>query len=112
MRFVGRVFAGVPGIVLFACLFLPAVRTCGTQVVYPFEFPTLCSPYVLGLLVALALLPVALRTFTILIRVVLYPSAAALGVVAIAALGNPPYGIFFLGATVAAFLLTGFKPCD
>jgi hypothetical protein len=48
------------GIVLAACVALPAVRVCGTPT-YPYETPPLVTPYVLGLLVAILALVGARR---------------------------------------------------
>ena len=46
------------GVLLFVCLFLPAVKSCG-EPVYPFELAPLTTPYLLGLLVALVALMTA-----------------------------------------------------
>jgi hypothetical protein len=46
-----RPFTSLSGLVLFACLFLPAVKACNSPVM-PYELPQLCPPYALGLLIA------------------------------------------------------------
>jgi hypothetical protein len=47
-----RVLTAPSGLVLFACLFLPAYRSCG-EVDYAFDYWPFATPYLLGLLVAL-----------------------------------------------------------
>lgn len=47
-----RLFAVPSGLLLFVCMFLPIVESCG-EPVYPYEVPPACVPYVLGLVVAL-----------------------------------------------------------
>jgi hypothetical protein len=41
------------GLLLFACMFLPAIRSCGTSV-YPTEMPYFWHPYVYGLALCVA----------------------------------------------------------
>lgn len=41
------------GMLLFACMFLPAVRSCGTSV-YPTDMPYFWHPYIYGLALAVA----------------------------------------------------------
>lgn len=66
-----RRITGVSGIVLFACMFLPAIDACGT--VHPYELPPLAPPYLFGLVFALIAMS---RT----------PRALAHGIVALRAL--------------------------
>lgn len=46
-----RRVTGLSGILLFACLFLPAIDACGA--VQPYELPPLAPPYLYGLVFAL-----------------------------------------------------------
>src|SRR5262252_1376913 len=46
-----RRVTGLSGILLFACLFLPAVDACGA--VQPYELPPLAPPYLYGLVFAM-----------------------------------------------------------
>jgi len=46
-----RFLAAPPGVVLAACMFLPAIQSCGSPL-HPVELPPVCVPYVLGALVA------------------------------------------------------------
>jgi len=62
------------GLLLFVCLFLPAVRSCGSDV-YPVEAPLLWHPYIYGLLLAVAAVATTLRgvrAATIALRVAAY----------------------------------------
>jgi hypothetical protein len=87
-----RRVTSVSGIVLFVCMFLPAVDACGT--VMPYEVPPLLPPYLYGLvfaLIALSRTPrgmlrgiFALRLVTVLVIVagaVVIPIAPEVGVV-------------------------------
>ena len=47
-----RPFTSISGLVLFACLFLPAVKACGSPT-YPYEIPAFTPPYAFGLAFAL-----------------------------------------------------------
>lgn len=65
-----RSVTGLSGILLFACLFLPAVDACGA--VRPYELPPLAPPYVYGLvfaLIALSRTPRALAHGVVALRV-------------------------------------------
>lgn len=50
-----RALAAPSGLLLFVCLFLPAVQHCG-RVAYPYQIPIACPPYLLGLGVAITAL--------------------------------------------------------
>jgi hypothetical protein len=72
-----RRVTGLSGILLFACLFLPAIDACGA--VEPYELPPLAPPYLYGLvfaLIALSRTPrglargiVALRALAVLVMI-------------------------------------------
>ena len=69
-----RRLTGLSGILLFACLFLPAIDACGA--VQPYELPPLAPPYLYGLVFAPARTPrglahgiVALRVLAVLVVV-------------------------------------------
>lgn len=47
-----RPFTSISGVLLFGCLFLPAVKACGSPT-YPYEIPAFTPPYALGLVFAL-----------------------------------------------------------
>jgi hypothetical protein len=66
-----RWFTAPSGLLLFVCLFLPAVDGCGTPVV-PIEMPYFWHPYVYGLAFAVAAFAATARwarTTTIVLRV-------------------------------------------
>lgn len=73
----GRLFAVPSGLLLFVCMFLPIVESCG-EPVYPYEVPPACLPYVIGLVVALrALASPAVRASTLRGARILAGSAVA-----------------------------------
>lgn len=78
-----RRVTALSGILLFACMFLPAVDACGP--VLPYELPPVLPPYVLGLvfaLIAIAQTERGLRGGIVALRAVSAITAAA-GVVVI-----------------------------
>jgi hypothetical protein len=67
------------GVVLFVCMFLPAMKSCGSAAVYPTELPFYCHPYVYGLALAIASLAVterAVRRAVVMMRVVAWSAVA------------------------------------
>jgi hypothetical protein len=55
-----RRITGPSGLLLFVCLFLPAVRGCD-ETVYPLSMPMFWHPYIYGLAFALAAMSVSVR---------------------------------------------------
>ena len=73
-----RAITGMSGAVLFACLFLPAVRGCDSSV-YPIEMPIFLHPYLYGLAFAIGAGTITTRGMRVTIGIL-----RALGVVAVA----------------------------
>jgi hypothetical protein len=55
-----RRITGGSGVVLFVCLFLPAVKGCN-EAVYPMSMPMFWHPYIYGLVIALGTVTVTVR---------------------------------------------------
>jgi hypothetical protein len=69
-----RGITGPAGLLLFVCLFLPAVKGCG-QPVYPLEMPMFWHPYLYGLALAVGTATVTLRgqrLLTVALRVLAF----------------------------------------
>jgi hypothetical protein len=102
-----RRVTALSGVLLFACLFLPAVDACGP--VIPYELPPVAPPYVFGLvfaLIAISQTPRALRRGIAVLRVVSVLVAVA-GLVVMAIL--PEVGIPELGFGVALLAIIGLS---
>ncbi|HEU0030739.1 MAG TPA: hypothetical protein VFQ53_08900 [Kofleriaceae bacterium] len=105
------------GVVLFVCLFLPAVKGC-SEPVYPIVVPPVYPPYVLGLLVTLTALarPSVVRKLVIASRVILWLTciAAAFCLAGILVVEEPSswmgYAVF--AACVLVFVVTGWGERD
>jgi hypothetical protein len=102
-----RRVTALSGILLFACLFLPAVDACGP--VIPYELPPVAPPYVLGLvfaLIAISQTPRALRRGIAALRMVsLLVAVAGLVVIAIV----PELGVPELGSGIALLAIIGLS---
>lgn len=57
------------GLLLFACMFLPAVRSCGASV-YPTEMPYFWHPYIYGLALAVASFALTAQSVRLAVRAV------------------------------------------
>lgn len=100
-----RRVTALSGILLFSCLFLPAVDACGP--VLPYELPPVAPPYVLGLvfaLIAIAQTDRGLRGGILALRAVAAIAAAA-GVVVIPVV--PEIGVPELAVGVVLLLVVG-----
>lgn len=100
-----RRVTALSGVLLFACMFLPAVDACGA--VLPYELPPVVPPYVLGLvfaLIAIAQTERGLRGGILALRAVSAIVAAA-GVVMTPAV--PQLGVPELAVGVVLLLVVG-----
>src|SRR5205814_2005179 len=101
-----RSLTGLSGILLFACMFLPAIEGCNHPVI-PYEVPPLLPPYLYGLVFAviamswspkrLSLWVTALRVLAVLVV------AASVALVVIA----PPAGVLELLLGAVLLLIVG-----
>lgn len=99
-----RRVTGLSGILLFACIFLPAIDACGT--VRPYELPPLAPPYLFGLvfaLIAMSRTPRALARGIVVLRAlsVLVGCAGVMVTVIAPQIGVPEIA---LGAALIAVL--------
>jgi hypothetical protein len=101
-----RPILGVSGIVLFACMFLPALRTCH-EPTYPTEVPALLPPYFLGLAFAACALIASERTLRAVAGVirVVFAAFAVLGVAML--VYAPPLGVVELSTAVVLLAILG-----
>jgi hypothetical protein len=98
-----RRFALPAGVVLAVCIFLPALRVCGTPT-YPIQMPMFWSPYLLGFAVALlagARTLRALRPALIMIEIVMGLTVLGYGTASLFG-GGEGVGIAFVIAAVGA----------
>jgi hypothetical protein len=96
------------GVVLALCIFLPALRVCGSPT-YPITMPPFWSPYVLGALVAvmaIARTPRGLRATLIAVAVIYVLNLIGWGVVTMSTLEGAPIGLGMLVLAGAFIALT------
>lgn len=97
------------GALLFVCLFLPAVKGCGDQPVYPLEVPYFWHPYLYGAVIAYAAFASthrSLRRATLTIRSLTW--AVFAGSVLLTATSFA-FGIVLLGISVILLAVIGTK---
>jgi hypothetical protein len=103
-----RRITGFSGIVLFACIFLPAVKGC-SEPVYPLEMPIFLHPYLYGIVFAIAgttLTARGMRTVLILLRAIVVLSVLD-GI--ICAFMAPPLGLILLSVAGVLYGAIGFS---
>jgi hypothetical protein len=96
------------GLLLFVCLFLPAVRSCG-ETIYPLELPMFWHPYVYGLALALGACAVTVRgvrRITVMLRGLGWLTLAGAAVMAVV---NPIIGIFQLVFATVLLAMVGTR---
>ena len=103
-----RWITGPAGMVLFACLFLPAVKGCGAPV-YPVQTPMFLPPYLYGLAFSLAAMTITVRGMRHAIRGLRAVTFAALAGSAVTLLLAPPIGVALLFASVAMLAILGWS---
>ncbi|MDB4955528.1 MAG: hypothetical protein JWO36_3097 [Myxococcales bacterium] len=97
-----RLITGPSGLVLFVCLFLPAIRGCH-EPVYPFETPMFLPPYFYGLAFAFGAAAVTVRGMRNAIVAIRAITIAMLAFSAILTMFSPPVGIIELMITALIF---------
>jgi hypothetical protein len=103
-----RRITGPAGLLLFVCLFLPAVKGCN-EPVYPLEMPMFWHPYGYGLVFALgaaSLTVRGMRATAIALRVLAWLTVAGACVLAIA---SPGLGIVELALGLILLAVIGTK---
>lgn len=103
-----RRITGTSGLLLFVCLFLPAVRSCGSDV-YPVEMPMFWHPYLYGAVLAAGTVTATMRSVhltTIALRVLGWLSV--LGGVAVIAL-SPALGVVELALGAVLLGMIGMR---
>ena len=96
------------GLVLFACMFLPAVKGCGSPV-YPIETPMFLPPYLYGLVFAAGAVTFTARGMRHAIRAVRAVTIAAIAGGAVTLLLAPPVGVVELFAAIAVLATVGWS---
>lgn len=94
--------------VLFACLFLPAVKGCDAPV-YPVQTPMFLPPYLYGLAFSLAAMTITVRGMRHAIRGLRAVTFAALACSAVTLLLAPPIGVALLFASVTMLAILGWS---
>ena len=97
------------GALLFACLFLPAVKGCGDQPVYPLEVPYFWHPYLFGAAIAYAAFASthrSLRRATLVLRSLTWIVFAASVVLTATSFA---FGVVLLGIAVVLLGVIGTK---
>jgi hypothetical protein len=103
-----RWITGPAGMVLFACLFLPAVKGCGTPV-YPVETPMFLPPYLYGLAFSLAAMTITVRRMRHAIRGLRAVTFTAIAGSAVTLLLAPPVGVVELFASITVLAIIGWS---
>jgi hypothetical protein len=102
------------GVVLALCIFLPALRVCGSPT-YPIAVPPFWSPYVLGVGVAWLAGARSLRgaaAALVFVKVVMLLTVVGWGVVASASLDGLPFGLAFFAIGALFFAVTHGGPVE
>ena len=94
------------GVLLFACLFLPAVRGCEAPV-YPLEMPMFAPPYFYGMALACAALATTARTLRVAITALRVVTLAAVAGSVMLIVVSPGLGIVEVAATAALLATIG-----
>ena len=106
-----RRITGVSGAVLFACMFLPAVKGC-SEPVYPIEMPIFLHPYLYGLVFAIGAGTLSARGLKLTIHLLRGLSFIALAGGTLLVMMYPPLGIVEMlvaCALLAAIGLSGYS---
>ena len=103
-----RWVTGPAGMILFACLFLPAVKGCGAPV-YPVETPMFLPPYLYGLVFSLAAMTITVRSMRHAIRGLRAVTFAAIALSAVTMLLAPPVGVVELFASITVLAILGWS---
>lgn len=103
-----RRITGPAGLVLFACMFLPAVKGCSAPV-YPIETPMFLPPYVYGLVFAAAAMTFTARGMRRAVDALRVVTIASILGATVTMLLAPPIGVVELFASVAVLATIGWS---
>ncbi len=106
-----RRITGPAGAILFACMFLPAVKGCSAPV-YPIEAPIFLPPYLFGFAFMLAAWAWTVRGLHRAVRVMRLVTFASIACSTVTLLVAPPVGCVELGISVFVLATIGWTGCS
>jgi len=106
-----RRITGPAGAILFACMFLPAVKGCSAPV-YPIEAPIFLPPYLFGLAFMIAAWAWTVRGLHRAVRLARAVTFASIACSTVTLLLAPPVGIVELAISVFVLATLGWTGCS
>ena len=106
-----RRITGPAGAILFACMFLPAVKGCSAPV-YPIEAPIFLPPYLFGFAFMIAAWAWTVRGLHRAVRVARGVTFASIACSTLTLLIAPPVGVVELAISVFVLATLGWSGCS